>query len=142
MITLTIDGREISVAEGTTIWDAARALGIDIPALCHDPRLRPVGVCRMCVVDVGARVLAASCVRPCEPGMKVTTSSDKVVRQRRMLAALLMSDQPAECAKETTTGDNQLFAVARALGAIGPDGGHTQTPGASLPRGGGRPRDA
>jgi len=132
MITLTIDGRSVTVPEGTTIWEAARAVGVDIPALCHDPRLRPVGVCRMCVVDVGARVLAASCVRPCEPGMKVETGSDKVVRQRRMLAELLMSDQPESCAKETTTGDNQLFAVARALGATG----------ASLPRGHGRPKDA
>ena len=132
MISLTIDGRPVSVPEGTTIWEAARSLGIEIPALCHDPRLRPVGVCRLCVVDVGARVLAASCVRPCEPGMVVATSSDAVVRHRRMLADLLMSEQPEICAKETTTADNQLFALARALGA---DGG-------ALPRGGGRPKDA
>ena len=132
MITLTIDGRDVTVQEGTTIWEAARSLGIDIPALCHDPRLRPVGVCRVCVVDVGARVLAASCVRPCEPGMKVSTDSEKVVRQRRMLAELLMSDQPAECAKESTTADNQLFALARSLGATG----------TSVPRGSGRPKDA
>src|SRR5215218_191366 len=85
LIRLTIDGHDVTVPEGTTIWEAAKSVGIDIPVLCHDPRLRPVGVCRMCVVDVGARVLAASCVRPCEPSMKVATSSDKVVRQRRML---------------------------------------------------------
>jgi formate dehydrogenase major subunit len=133
MVTLTIDGQPVTVPEGTTIWEAARSLGVDIPVLCHDPRLRPVGVCRMCVVDVGARVLAASCVRPCEPGMKVETRSEKVVRQRRVLTELLMSDQPPPeaCAKETTTGDNQLFALARELGATG----------ASLPRGGGRARD-
>jgi formate dehydrogenase major subunit len=131
MVTLTIDGQEITVAEGTTIWEAARSLGVEIPVLCHDPRLRPVGVCRMCVVDVGARVLAASCVRPCEQGMKVTTNSEKVVRHRRMLAELLMSDQPEQCPKETTTGDSELHAVARTLGATG----------ASLPRGGGRPKD-
>ena len=50
------------------------SIGIDIPVLCHHPQLRPVGVCRMCVVDVGGRVLAASCVRPCEEGMKVETA--------------------------------------------------------------------
>ncbi|MFT3775216.1 MAG: molybdopterin-dependent oxidoreductase [Minicystis sp.] len=131
MITLSIDGREVTVPEGTTIWEAARSAGISIPVLCHDPRLRPVGVCRMCVVDVGARVLAASCVRPCEQGMKVTTDSDKVVRQRRMLTELLMADQPEICAKETTTGDNALYSLARELGATG----------ASLPRGKERPKD-
>ena len=62
-VRLTIDGREVEVPEGTTVYEAAQKLGISIPALCHDPRYRPVGVCRMCVVDVGGRVLAASCVR-------------------------------------------------------------------------------
>ncbi len=131
MVTLTIDGAEVTVPEGTTIWEAAKRLGVEIPVLCHDPRLRPVGVCRMCVVDVGARVLAASCVRPCEPGMKVVTSSDKVIRQRTMLTELLMADQPALCAKESSTGDSELHALARRFGATG----------ASLPRGGGRPKD-
>jgi formate dehydrogenase major subunit len=130
-VTLTIDGQSVTVPEGTTIWEAARGVGIDIPVLCHDPRLRPVGVCRMCVVDVGARVLAASCVRPCEGGMKVVTSSDKVERQRRMLTELLMSDQPEVCPKETTTGDSVLHTLSRRYGATG----------SLLPHGGGRPED-
>ena len=75
-VTAEIDGHSVTVPEGTSIYDAAKRVGVDIPVLCHDPRLRPVEVCRVCVVDVGARVLAASCVRPCEPGMKVTTGSD------------------------------------------------------------------
>jgi len=62
-VSLTIDGRSLTVAEGTTIWQAARGVGIDIPALCHDERYDPVGVCRMCVVDVGGRVDAAACIR-------------------------------------------------------------------------------
>ncbi len=74
-VTLTIDGRELTVPEGTTIWKAAKDVGIEIPALCHDERYDPVGVCRMCVVDVGARVYAASCVRPCEDGMEVKTDT-------------------------------------------------------------------
>src|ERR1044072_7876928 len=114
LIRLTIEGQTVEVPEGTTIWEAAKSIGVDIPALCHDPRLRPVGVCRMCVVDVGARVLAASCVRPCEPGMEGDTRSDKVERQRRMLTELLMSDQPEVCPKESTTGDSELHALARA----------------------------
>ncbi|MBI4589181.1 MAG: (2Fe-2S)-binding protein, partial [Candidatus Rokubacteria bacterium] len=72
-VTLTIDGRKVSVPEGTTIWQVARQAGIEIPVLCHDPRLRPVGVCRVCVVDVGERVLAASCVRAAADGMTVST---------------------------------------------------------------------
>lgn len=112
-VTLTIDGREVTVPEGTTLWQAAKQLGIDIPVLCHDERLRPVGVCRVCVVDVGGRTLAASCVRPCEPKMKVETASPKVERQRKVLVELLMSDQPEVCPKESTTGGNELFALAR-----------------------------
>ena len=130
-VSLTIDGRSVTVPEGTTIWDAARGAGIDIPVLCHDPRLRPVGVCRVCVVDVGGRVLGASCVRACEAGMSVTTASDKVERQRRVLVDLLMSDQPEVCPKESTTGDSALHALARRYGLSGGD----------LPRGGGRPED-
>jgi formate dehydrogenase major subunit len=131
LIRLTIDGHDVTVPEGTTILEAAKGLGIDIPVLCHDPRLRPVGVCRMCVVDVGARVLAASCVRPCEPNMKVVTTSDKVERQRRMLTELLMADQPEVCPKESTTGDSMLHALARRYDVTG----------SSLPRGEGRPID-
>ena len=60
---LTIDGIEIEADEGATIFEAAASAGIEIPTLCHTPGLDPVGVCRMCVVDVGERVKAAACVR-------------------------------------------------------------------------------
>jgi formate dehydrogenase major subunit len=130
-LALAIDGRTVTASPGETIWEAAKKAGIDIPVLCHSPRLDPVGVCRMCVVDVGGRVLAASCVRPCEEGMKVSTSSEKVERHRRMLTELLMSDQPEVCPKETTTEDNELWALARVQGVDG----------SRLPRGNGRPKD-
>src|SRR6266480_7616491 len=93
-VTLTIDGREVTVAEGSTIWQAAKDAGIDIPVLCHDERYDPVGVCRMCVVDVGARVYAASCIRPCEDGMEVRTATPEIERNRATLTQLLLSDQP------------------------------------------------
>src|SRR4051794_24872361 len=114
-VTCTIDGVELTVPAGTTIYTAAKEAGIDIPVLCHDERYDPGGVCRMCAVDVGGRVLAAACVRPCEDGMEVTTASAQVERQRATLTALLMSDQPPEDEdpKETTTGDNMLLALAR-----------------------------
>jgi len=112
---LTVDGRDVTVAEGTTIWQAARQLGIDIPVLCHDERYDPVGVCRMCVVDLGARVFGASCVRACEDGMDVKTSTPALERQRAALTALLLSDQPDPelDPKESTTADNELLSLAR-----------------------------
>jgi formate dehydrogenase major subunit len=118
MIHLTIDDGSVAVQSGTTIWDAAHRHGIDIPALCHHPQLAPVGVCRVCVVDVGDRVLAASCVRPCEEGMVVQTNSERVEKQRRMLTMLLLSDHPVPCEKEKTTGDCELEALGRRYGLI------------------------
>ena len=115
-VTLTIDGREVTVPDGTTVWDAAKSAGIDIPVLCHDPRFDPVGVCRMCVVDVGARVYAASCVRKAEPGMKVDASSATVVKHRKVLTELLLSDHGSPCAKEKTTADCALEALGRGFG--------------------------
>ncbi|MEK6441499.1 formate dehydrogenase subunit alpha [Pseudonocardia sp. T1-2H] len=117
-VTATIDGREVTVPDGTTIFDAARQAGIDIPVLCHDERYDPVGVCRMCVVDTGGRVFAAACVRPCEDGMTVTTTSAELERNRATLTELLVSDQPvrAEDPKQTTTGDNLLLALADGFG--------------------------
>src|SRR5215207_1496062 len=114
-MSVTIDGHQVTVEEGTTIFDAAREVGVDIPVLCHNERYDPVGVCRMCVVDTGGRVFAAACVRPCEDGMEVTTSSPEVERQRAVLTELLMADQPGAEAdpKETTTGDNLLLELAR-----------------------------
>ncbi len=117
-VTVTIDGRAVTVPDGTTIWRAAKQLGVDIPVLCHDERYDPVGVCRMCVVDVGARVYAASCVRACEDNMEVKTCTPALERQRAALTALLLSDQPdpAEDPKEETTADNELLSLARGFG--------------------------
>src|ERR1700746_3889303 len=94
-VSLTIDGVQVTVPEGTPISPAAQNAGIDIPVLCHDERFDPVGVCRMCVVDVGARAYAAACVRPCEDGMEVTTAGDRLDRHRATLNELLLSAQPA-----------------------------------------------
>src|SRR5213082_654172 len=93
-VELTIDGQTIKVPAGTTVFDAARMNGIPIPTLCHQQNETPVGVCRVCVVDVGARVFAAACVRPAENNMVVNTGSDKVKRARRTLIELLMADHP------------------------------------------------
>src|ERR1700690_3835769 len=79
-IRLTIDDKPVAIeqtrGENTTIFEAAQKCGIVIPTLCHQQNEKPVGVCRMCVVDIGQRVFAASCVRLVEPDMNVTTSPD------------------------------------------------------------------
>ncbi len=91
-VSLTIDGAEISVPAGSTILDAARAAGRDIPTLCYLENLNPVNVCRVCVVEVaGARVLAPACSRKVEPGMDVQTDSERVRHSRRMVLEFLGS---------------------------------------------------
>ena len=117
-VSLTIDGHEVTVPEGTTIWAAAKEVGIEIPVLCHDERYDAVGVCRLCVVDVGARVYAAACVRPCEDGMEVKTATAELDRNRAQLTELLLVDQPPaeEDPKETTTADNELLVLVRQYG--------------------------
>ena len=113
-VSVTIDGQQLEVPEGTTIWTAAKDAGIDIPVLCHDERYDPVGVCRMCVVETGGRVYAAACVRPCDDGMEVTTDSDDIRTSRATLTELLVADQPAreDDPKQTTTGDNLLLELS------------------------------
>jgi CRP-like cAMP-binding protein/Fe-S-cluster-containing dehydrogenase component len=107
-IELTIDDMPVAVEEGTSVFDAARMNGITIPVLCHAQNERPVGVCRLCTVDCGDKVLQASCVRPAENGMKVYTASDKVKKHRRMILELLMSDHPSPCARQRASGDCEL----------------------------------
>ena len=111
---LTIDGTSVTVPVGTTIFDAARMHGIAIPTLCHQQNENPVGVCRVCVVDIGQRVYAASCIRQVEPGMTVKTSSPPVQAARHTLIELLMSDHPAPCARQKHSGDCELERLASA----------------------------
>jgi CRP-like cAMP-binding protein len=115
-IQLTIDGQALTVPAGTTIFDAARMNGIAIPTLCHQQNESPVGVCRLCVVDIGQRVYAASCVRQVEPGMNVKTNADGVLSARHTLIELLMSDHPSPCARQQQSGDCELERLAEHAG--------------------------
>jgi predicted molibdopterin-dependent oxidoreductase YjgC len=91
-VELTIDGATVRVPEGTTLLDACRAEGKDIPTLCYLETLHPVNVCRVCVVEVeGSRVLVPSCSRPVEAGMVVRTDSDRVRHSRKMVLEFLAS---------------------------------------------------
>ncbi len=117
---LTIDGAAITVPAGTTIFDAARMHGIPIPTLCHQQNETPVGVCRVCVVEAGGRVLSAACVRQAEEKMVVSTNSEKVLRARRTLVELLMADHPSPCARQRQSSDCELETLARLEGVTQP----------------------
>ena len=120
LITLTIDGQEVTVQHGTTIFDAARVSGIQIPTLCHQQNENPVAVCRVCVVDTGERALSAACVRECEPNMTVRTATEPILAARKTLYELLLSDHPRPCVREQRTHDCELEALARAAGVTEP----------------------
>lgn len=91
-VNLTIDGRIVAVPEGTTIYNACRAMGIEIPTLCFLDTLHPVNVCRVCVVEVeGSRVLVPACSRAVEEKMVVHTRSERVNHSRKLVLELLAS---------------------------------------------------
>ena len=91
-VEITLDGQTLAVPAGSTILDACRAEGIDVPTLCFLESLTPVNVCRVCVVEVtGSRVLVPACSRRVEPGMEVQTGSERVRHSRKMVLELLGS---------------------------------------------------
>src|SRR6202166_1863971 len=93
-----LDGQEVEGRAGETIFRAARRLDIKLPHLCYLPKpgYRADGNCRVCMVEIeGERVLAASCIRQPVPGMKVKTETDRAKTARKMVAELLVTDQPA-----------------------------------------------
>src|SRR5258708_10599512 len=116
-VDIILDGQPVRVPAGTSIFDAAGMNGINIPTLCHLQSQTPVGVCRLCVVDTGARVVAVSCVRPVEGGMKVVTNSEKVLAARKTVLELMMSDHPSPCARQQNSGHCELETLAKAAGA-------------------------
>ena len=96
--TFFIDDREVDIRDGESIFKAARRLDIKLPHLCYSPKpgYRADGNCRVCMVEIeGERVLAASCIRTPAPGMKVKTQTDRAKTARKMVAELLLTDQPA-----------------------------------------------
>ncbi|HSZ61457.1 MAG TPA: cyclic nucleotide-binding domain-containing protein [Terriglobales bacterium] len=129
-VQLTIDGMPVSVPQGTTIFDAARAHGIPIPTLCHQQNETPVGVCRVCVVDIGQRVYAAACIRQAESGMAVKTNTEPVLGVRKTLVELLMSDHPSPCARQQQSADCELERLALQAGL-----GQPRFPTRTTPRG-------
>jgi formate dehydrogenase alpha subunit len=116
-LTLTIDGREVSVNPGVTIYWAAKKLGIEIPHLCYGEDLPPMSSCRLCVVEVeGMRNLAASCSHPASEGMVVRTDTERVKRARRANLELILSDHNIECIVCEKSGDCLLERYAYEFG--------------------------
>jgi predicted molibdopterin-dependent oxidoreductase YjgC len=98
MITLTIDGIEVTVERGASILEAAEKAGVRIPTLCHDKRLIPFGACRMCVVELkGRRGLVPACFNPARNGMEVLTQTPTVIEARRLQLQLLLRQHPLDC---------------------------------------------
>ena len=96
-ITLQIDDREVKVEEGTTILEASKSVGIDIPTLCYHPALSPAGACRLCSVEIisrGRSRIVTSCNYPVEEGLVVNTKSPDVIEVRQMLSELMLARCP------------------------------------------------
>ncbi len=112
MIRLTIDGREISVEQGSTILDAAVRLGIRIPTLCHVPGFEKSASCFLCAVKIeGQARLSPSCAMPAADGMVVQTNSDEVRAARKMALELLLSDHVGDCIGPCRTGCPARFDI-------------------------------
>jgi len=121
-VKLTIDNKQLEVVKGTTILEAARTLGIDIPTLCHmklddlNIENKPAG-CRICVVEVqNRRNLSPACVTKCEDGAVVRTHSPRVLNARRTVMEFILSDHPKDCLICPKSGNCDLQDMANRLG--------------------------
>lgn len=121
-VKITIDGKEVHVPKGSTILDAAKKLGIDIPTLCHldlhDTKMvNKTASCRICVVEVeGRRNLAPSCATPAVDGMVVKTNTIRVLEARKTVLELLLSDHPKDCLTCAKSGQCELQDLAEKFG--------------------------
>ena len=139
-VTLTIDDRQVTVPAGTLIVDAAKKVGIDIPVFCYHPKMEPVGMCRMCLVDIGRPVfdrqtrepvleedgtqkiqfgpkLETACTVPVSEGMVVVGMSDKVKQARKDILELLLTSHPLDCPVCDKGGECPLQNLTMAHGA-------------------------
>jgi len=117
MVSLTIDGREVTVPAGTSVMRAASEAGGAIPKLCATDNMKAFGSCRMCLVEIeGARGTPASCTTPVAPGMKVQTQTPRLEKLRRGVMELYISDHPLDCLTCSANNDCELQSEAAAVG--------------------------
>ena len=116
-VSLTIDGRDVTVPAGTSVMRAARECGGDIPSLCATDSVKAFGSCRMCLVEIeGRRGTPASCTTPVEPGMVVHTQTDRLAKLRRGVMELYISDHPLDCLTCSANNDCELQDTAAEVG--------------------------
>ncbi len=116
-VTLNIDGRDVTVPEGTSIMAAAVEAGVMVPKLCATDSLEPFGSCRLCLVEIeGRRGYPASCTTPVAEGIQVHTQTDKLADIRRGVMELYISDHPLDCLTCAANGDCELQDMAGAVG--------------------------
>ncbi|WP_127018213.1 NADH-dependent [FeFe] hydrogenase, group A6 [Anoxybacter fermentans] len=114
MVSLEIDGHRVEVEEGTTILEAARKIGIDIPTLCYLKDINVEGACRVCLVEVeGEPGLKASCIYEIKEGMKVKTATPRVIKARKQIIELLLSDHPFDCLTCIANQNCELQSLAK-----------------------------
>ncbi len=117
MVNLKINGIDVSAPEGSTVLEAARQAGIDIPTLCYLKDVSQTGSCRMCVVEIkGARALQAACVYPVSEGIEVLTHSARVKRARKTTLELILSNHERKCLTCTRNQNCELQALCDELG--------------------------
>jgi NADH-quinone oxidoreductase subunit G len=98
VVTLTIDGREVKVPKGTLVVEAAKTVGIEIPVFCYHPKLKPVGACRMCLVEIEKMPrLQTACTSPVAEGMVVTTTSTNAIAAQNGVLELMLANHPLDC---------------------------------------------
>ena len=116
-VSLTIDGRDVTVPAGTSVMRAAGQCGGSIPSLCATDNVKAFGSCRMCLVEIeGARGLPASCTTPVAQGMVVRTQSEKLARIRKSVMELYISDHPLDCLTCSANNDCELQDTAAEVG--------------------------
>lgn len=131
-VTAELDGREVSVPAGTTILEACREVGIDLPTMCYGPTLTPANACRVCMVEVeGSRVLVPSCSRVLEDGMVINTDTDRAEHSRKLVMELLGSASELDRASDELSRWMESHGAdpARFGPGAGEDSRETPTPG-------------
>ena len=117
MVNLKINGQPVSAPKGSTILEAARLAGIDIPTLCYLKDASETGSCRMCVVEiVGARALQAACVYPVAEGIEVLTHSPAVKKARKNTLELILSNHDRKCLTCVRNQNCELQTLCDELG--------------------------
>ena len=117
LVTLTIDGQQVTVPHGTSVMAAAASMGTQIPKLCATDSLEPFGSCRLCLVQIeGRRGYPASCTTPAEAGMVVHTENGAIAKRRRGVMELYISDHPLTCLTCSANGDCELQDMAGKVG--------------------------